>query len=289
MFHLPKNALPYTQSVITRCNDLIDVGICDGINELRFKGWLNNFKSEEEQYFSACILDGLIYRSKDQVIAMIEQLFQRTLPDLQAEHPMPFNEITDWIEDLKKDANKLPLRLVAVKGEHDPGTISSNNILRHMEKEFGTNTGINSGIKTFIFIDDFMGTGTQFQELCDEIDIKTILRDNYVAFTPLVSHVEGLQSLSRYALDLKIKPVEILNESHGIFSPQSSCFYENTGDDAEEFYCDLVTSRGLKLPVDRTGYGKLEILYAIEGVAPDNCLPILWHSEPGKWNPLFAR
>ena len=303
MFCLPKHATSYTKAVITRCHDLISEGIWSGIDKIRFQGWLNNFKSEEEKYFSARLLDGLIYRSKDQTIAMLEQLLHRTLPDLQAEHPMPFGEISDWVEFLKnRSTDNSPLRLVAVKGEYDSPGKSSSILMRHLMKEFGTHEGIMieadqiencimSGIKTFVFIDDFMGTGKQFIELCNEIDIKSFLPDAYFAYTPLVSHVQGIQALTKYAPNIKVSSVEVLEQCHDIFSPQSLCFSDggNSADDALAFYRDLVKDRNLSLRGDEKGYGNLGILYAFEHGAPDNCVSILWHSEQYKWSQLFLR
>src|SRR5688500_8893295 len=125
-FSLPVDALIYTDEVATRCMDLLYCGIWAGIHPSRLRKWLNNFKTDEERYFSACVLDSLIYRSEQQTVSLLRQLLQRTLADLTRLDPTPLGKIEDWQGALTTDSGAPDpgIRLVAAVQRNDPPTKS---------------------------------------------------------------------------------------------------------------------------------------------------------------------
>src|SRR6266852_4335671 len=97
-FLVPKDGEIFIELVLERCQNLIYSGIWDGITPDRLDTWMANFISETERYFGACVLDALIYRSEKQTFALMEQLFQRTLPDLIRRRPPPGALGKSWLE-----------------------------------------------------------------------------------------------------------------------------------------------------------------------------------------------
>ena len=131
-FGIPQYGNMYIHSITDRCENLIHHGIWNGIHITRYKKWWSNFRTEEEQYFAACVIDSLIYRSEDQTIAIMKQLLQRTLPDLNNKNPMPIGIHTNF-EDILKKRPYSPdpkMRLVTVLGGKDPHSKSSPTIAR---------------------------------------------------------------------------------------------------------------------------------------------------------------
>ena len=88
-FVLPKDGAIYSDKIFNRCRDLIAYQVWSGIDVARLDAWINNFQTQEEQYFAACVLDALLYRSDDQTLALSKQLFQRVLPDAQRLSSLP--------------------------------------------------------------------------------------------------------------------------------------------------------------------------------------------------------
>lgn len=105
-FQLPVDGLTYTRDIFQRCSDLIAFDIWKDLDPSQFRKWLNNFTTSEERYFAACILDGLIYRSKDQTVSLVKQLFGRVLPDLTRLDASPLGCIDNWMERLRRSPDE---------------------------------------------------------------------------------------------------------------------------------------------------------------------------------------
>lgn len=306
-FSLPQEAHAYIRRITERCIDLINTGIWSGIHVQRLRQWLSNFKTEQEKYFAACILDNLIYRSEDQTIALLKQLFQRTLPDLTRLNVSPVGAIYDWEERLKKLPTSYPvnpeIRLVAATKRQDPPTKSAHQIARlikrflYIDERWIINSwevieNIRRNIKIFIFIDDFLGTGAQFEELINDEQLNHVLSEAYFAYLPLTAHVQGIKYLKRTFPRLHVSATEVLDETHGVFHTKSACFKDgiNSPQIAKEFYYNLLDKYKITIPGPiRRGFGHFELAYIFQHAAPDNSLPILWWNDPGRWHSLFDR
>ena len=303
-FQLPPDWLTYIDDILTRCHDLIERQIWEGLHISRVKSWMANFDTDEQRYFAACILDSLIYRSESQTRALITQLFQRVLPDLTRNCIPPIGITADWLQILNKSTAYDPaVRLVVAVKQSDPPTKSAHFIARLMKRymNIGEDWIINpsevdpcitKGIKTFIFIDDFLGTGSQFESFFIEEQLECLLPKTYMVYAPLVAHCSGVQHLYNIFPNLHVRAVENLDESHSVFNSVAPCFSDgiNTPDSAKEFYFRLLKTKGIDINgPERRGFGHLELAYAFSHAAPDNCLPILWWDETPTWKPLFKR
>lgn len=301
-FSIPRDGLTYSKDIMDRSLELISYGIWGGLHPTTLRSWMGNFTTDEERYFAACILDNLIYRSHDQTIALIEQLLQRIIPDLSRLFPTPLGYLGDAFEDLKNKHSDPGIRIVASVKQRDPLTKSANEISRFMKrrlsireewmiKPWDLRDNIKQGINTFFFIDDFLGTGSQFEELLNEENLdNSLLKSVYVAYVPLVAHEQGIRRLKTRFPNLHVKSVELLDDVYGVFHPQSPCFNDkvNTPELAREFYLNLLSRKKLSVYSTALGFGQLALTYAFEHAAPDNCLPILWWDDNG-WNRLFER
>lgn len=303
-FIVPTNGKIYTQKIFDRCSSLISHNIWSGLDIIKYKTWLNNFDTEEEQYFAACILDSLIYRSEDQTISLIHQLFQRTLPDLNRTDPMPLNPNWDWEGVVNSNIpQSLPnFRFVVVTSHLDRPHKSAHIVARLMKRNLSVNQDllinpweiqneINKNIKTFFFIDDFLGTGQQFIDFFKFYKLDQY-KKIYFAYVPWVAHKEGIQKVKDEFPILKVSAVETLNSTHSIFSKDSICFKDekNTPEKAKFFYYEILKKNKINITdSDRRGYGHLELTYAFSHSIPDNCLPILWWGKSPGWSPLFDR
>lgn len=303
-FEVPDDGIIYARQTVDRCVDLIYHGIWAGIDQMRLRRWLSNFSSNEEKYFAACVLDSLIYRSEDQTIALVQQLFQRTLPDLNRLDAMPIAAVDDWTDALKKNVKIDPgLRFVTVARRSDSPTKSAYYIARLLKRYLFIDERwiiqpehiqqkITQGIDTFLFIDDFLGTGTQFIDFFELEQLEQYLPDIYAAYVPLVAHTTGMFELRKRFPALRVVTVEMLDSSHSLFNSGCNCFIDglNTPDSAKQFYYDLLRRKKIEIRgPNRRGFGHLELSYVFSHAAPDNSLPILWWPYSDAWSPLFNR
>jgi hypothetical protein len=300
-FQVPQHGYSFHGQIMNRCLDLIDRGVWGGMKPVRLRRWFKNFDTEEERYFAACIMDLLIYRSDDQTTALLIHLFQRSLVDITRRDPPATGPITKWLEQLRSTNSSI--RLVAAVQKHDLPHKSAHLVSRLMKRQLGIRSQwiakpweldqhVKNGAQTLVFIDDFLGTGRQFEELLRKEHLSHLLTSSYVIYAPFVAHDSGVDYLRSQFPNLKIAAAETLDDRHSVFQSESRCFDDgiNTPELAKEFYLDLLLRKGISLRgIDRFGYGGLGLAYAFEHAVPDNNLPLLWWPSVGNWAPLFDR
>lgn len=297
-FSLPPNAETYIVTVKDRCMDLIRLNIWNGIKQDDLNRWFANFENELENYFAACILDALIFRSNDQVISLGNELFTKKLPSCLNENGHKFNNYRDLLDLLKSQPTN-ELRLVSVTLKNERPVKSSNLILRDFKRKIGLNDSwfiypaevaieIKNGVKTFVFIDDFLGTGSQFEGMYKENGFALELSNSNSIYCPLVAHQTGIEFLNKKCQDVKIVASEFLNKELDVFS-----FAFNDGvnneKNAKEYYDMLLDKYKFELPAEnKYGFGNLSLAYTFYHSAPDNCLNIIWDNKNG-WYPLIKK
>jgi len=295
MITLPKDWKIYSNSIRDRCRDLIEYKIWAGIDLIKFDAWRNNFKTNEEKYFSACVLDSLIYRSNSQTYSLIHQILYKNLNNLFRILGEP--DLQNFSECLVDRRNDPLVRLVPAITLYHPPTKSSNAILRFMKRHFriwenwivnpwNIEEEIKKGVKAFIFLDDFLGTGHQFQEVITDSNLEDIIKSNLIVYAPLAAHTQGISFLNTNYPKLNITYSEKLEKiSHSFFNN----YFQDEQSEAKSFYIDMLAQRGITHGIgNQYGYGDMELTFAFEHAAPDNSLQVL-HERHDNWVPLFNR
>ena len=227
-FSLPNFAQTYINTVKDRSYDLITYKIWNGMSNIDLKRWFNNFEGELEQYFAACILDALVFRSEAQLVSQASELFTKKICNALMATGYEFQTYSDLSNLLKGPANQ-NLRLVSVSNQSERPVKSSNLILRIYKRKlrFNENWFItpeevelesSNGISTFIFIDDFMGTGKQFHSMYKNRGFALKLKNCTCIYAPLVSHEAGLKLLKDEFPEIIITSSESLNEEDDVFN-----------------------------------------------------------------------
>lgn len=294
---LPVHWKTYYANVKDRCKDLVRYKIWNGLDVNRLEVWMKNFNTDSEKYLSACILDSLMYRSNSMTKSLIYHLFNVVLPNYTRLNPTPIGVINDWFERFNSHRQDPGVRLVSAIREIDPPTKSANFILRLLSKEFNIKDSwiiypnqmkyhYESGIRTFVFIDDFLGSGLQFSEIILEYNLNMI-PESYIIYCPLVAHTTGVEFVEKsFNNAIPIVASEYLNEKMNFFDN----FFDNSPENAREFYVKMALEKGIiKSRSDNEfGFGNLQVAYSFEHSCPDNSLNVLWHSSDN-WNPLFNK
>ncbi len=302
MFSAPPKAARYVDDILERSMQLINSGIWQGIAVLQLKGWWNQFHTEEEKYFAARLLDNLIYRSEEQLNSTIVQLFTSVLPNYTRKNPSPVGAGKNWLERLQQKDSDPGIRLIVPVNLDDERVRSPEELARILMRRFRIHSKwlvkpenlqncAEKGIETYIFLDDFVGTGTQFSKLVKTYHIQEFLNAHWCLLAALMRHKNSDKKLSLLT-GLHICAVEELDESYSVFDKNCRVFHDggNTPQDALQFYDEFITRRGLTPErYYKHGFGKLALCVATKISVPNNTLPLFWLNQPGVWKPLFNR
>ena len=295
-FRLPADGPIYTDHVITRCKGLIAHNVWQGLEEIRLSKWLNNFATDEQRYFAARVLDTLMYRSDSQTKSMLTHQFQRTIPDIARHHNLP-SELYTAYDQLQ--ANSEPnVRIVPVVPSQQPimasGPLIARVILKHLNfrrKWIIGHDEVCSTTPFVIFVDDFIGTGTQFSNFLQREGLVRLVRKRRCCYVALAAHKAGIQHLTSTFTDLPVSAVDLLESRNSLFHQQSMAFPDGTNniDDAKAFYYEMLDEYHVNDSRFRNGYGGLNLAYAFAHAVPNNSTPLLWWPRNANWTPLFTR
>jgi hypothetical protein len=292
-FRLPEDGTQYARLIFSRCKEFVRTKIWSGIDLIRFDRWLATFNDPLQQYFAACVLDRLIYRSSEHTRSLITQLFQRTIPNLCRSSGLRAHAIDDWRETLRSRTDP-GIRVVPVIRDIDPPTKSGPLLVRLLRRYLALNErwmiwpwqvqrASERGIGVFLFVDDFLGTGHQFRKFAIRADLAHASETAEVIYAPLLAYEPGLTRLAQKLPWLHSTCVEMLDCTYDLFS-QSQDFFAGDGTNtpavARQYYVDLMIAKGWAArPRDAFGYGGLALAVAFEHATPNASLPILWNTR----------
>jgi hypothetical protein len=149
-----------------------------------------------------------------------------------------------------------------------------------------------SDVKVVLFLDDFVGTGTQAKEYIKthEALIRELgeqgLRTLFVA---VIAHVQGAKALERFiekrGLCLEFHALEFVSEDDRVFRGKKSRFKdEDQRHEAERICAHWGQRLEARHPM---GYGDLELALVLERGCPNNSLPVFWSDR--SFEPIFHR
>ncbi|RRZ86995.1 hypothetical protein [Erwinia sp. 198] len=288
-------------SFIENAELLIKFNYWDNLTVRKLHGWLSNFKSREEKYLAAAILNSIIFRSEKAKLALSENIFHILLPQILEENDVyTIKNIKEWINDLNgRSCRELPFRFAAINNVDGRAVKSGEVILSAIQKQFfestltvsldAANSLIEKGkIKALIFFDDIIGTGTQFKTFYEKSLLST--KKIKVFYIPFVAVANSYKDLESEYENLFIRPVEVIDASHMFFSKNNialNVIDSLSHEDFKAFYLNLC--RKNKINIDgNLGKGNLELTYVFNNSTPNNNLSILVHHND-QWNQLFKR
>lgn len=284
---LSEDESEYIELVQDRAMRLIDCNVWEGIQRDRLTGWLGSLKNIEAELLGAYLLDNLCYRSRSQYGAMLDALFL----DLFMPTSMRDALLVDVMEGKKTTNRSEGVFLAPVIGHMAPPTKSGPYILRLVQRRFQLHSdwlvwphllGQANGVTDLYFVDDFCGTGDQFDKFLKGIHFDRILQANpkiNVTYLVTTIHTKGRDRIVKNYPYIQLKWAELLEDSHAVLD--ASCFarYQVTSFSEKIIaqYTRAVKSLGLpQVGKLADGFGELGLAYAFAHATPNNTLPIFW-------------
>jgi hypothetical protein len=289
----------YVDQVIDRARKLIRTGIWEGISESRLDLWLGCLRNFDAELLAAYLIDNLFFRSRDQYFALLDSLFL----DLPLPTTQTATTLMDCVRSRKGSSPHSGIRIAPVIGQFAPPTKSGPYILRLAQRRFRIHSdwltwphviSDDAGVSDVYFVDDFCGTGGQFEEFLKGIKFDAFMKDrpevqvNYLVTT---IHSDGLEHIQNTFPSVKVKWAERLSGANAILKTECLGRYK-----VEKFaerillqYESAVKQAALPSTGKfADGFGQLGLAYAFAHATPNNTLPIFWMGTPAL-TPLLDR
>lgn len=309
-FVVPDSFSRFANQVQRRFEMLLKKHVITGIdlNDLRL--WWRNFESEEELYLAAHLLDSLVYRTNAMLDSSSHHILHMILPNvLEKLGKRRWSDLTQFLKLIHSGSNTLKMRFLAVEGKfleangtfaHPVGKSGStllrtfaratsvpNRLLMHPDEI----CALDADIDVLIFIDDCLGTGTQFLKFARAYELATQSKNRTLVYIPFVAHINGVSELKKQLPNLVVSPVELLGSGTDFFAGHSenpNVWHRdklNTAKSVEHFYIEFLKRKGLRNPISNYC---LNLSLAFEISTPNNTLKA-FYSKEGNWNKLFVR
>jgi hypothetical protein len=291
--------LEYVDQVRDRAGKLARTGIWDPIDPGRLCAWLGCLDNYGAGLLGAYLLDNLCCRSRLQFLALLDSLFL----DLRKED-YGFRPTGRLVDALRDPPPKSPRLIFApVIGHSAPPTKSGPYVLRLCQRRYRLHSDWLSwpfnleqfqDLDHLFLVDDFCGTGEQFDGFAKSIDLGGLRRKRpnlRVVYLVASAHENGIGKIVADWPFVEVRCGDRLVATNGVLS--DACFerYEIPGfkDRVLAQYHEVVSKAGLprsgKLAM---GFGDLGLAYAFAHATPNNTLPIFWYETP-RWTPLLDR
>ncbi|MCL9807458.1 hypothetical protein NAT51_18165 [Flavobacterium amniphilum] len=270
--------------------------------------WLNNFKTDNEKYCAAKLLDRFVYYSESDILRLLEYGFNELIfkryaskAEIDSNFTIQNNDIIKLKDDFLSKCAILPLATMNNPSE------SSFAITRYMTNDLGFSetkilnlNNLNSqylqSIENLVIIDDFIGTGNQILDFWNygqvNVDGKPMyvnrLKDNFqnleIEYLCLVCTEEGYNNFhaENIMAGLRITYCEKLTTKFKVFGSSSIYFEKHEVDLCKETLEKLCAKNN----IDFLGYQGFDYAIAFHHSIPDTSLPLFFKQE-ANWHPLF--
>jgi hypothetical protein len=274
----------------------------------KLNNWLQNFKSLDEKYCAAKLLDRFVFYSEKDTIRLLEFglneiIFKRYVLKEEITHNflLKNSEILKMKEDFFSKCFFLPLITMSNVSE------SSFAIARYLTNDLGIDekkildpNNLKSSVlkecKNIIIFDDFIGSGRQIldywnygeiildKEPIKTRDIKSLFNEIEIEYFCLVCTEDGYFNFieENDGIGLKLTFCEKLTSKYKVFG-SNSIYFDN---DEVEACKEILTNLCSKNNIELLGYKGYDYAIAFHHSIPDTCLPLFFRQEKN-WNPLF--
>jgi hypothetical protein len=302
MFEAPQDWIVYYDDVLAKCKEYVRTGYWEEIDKYKLQAWLANFATNEERYFSACLLDALVFRTRKMVDASFRDVASSILPKFLKQKNIEIdNDLDYWMHRLSTGRD-VPFRFIAIENVDKKAGKSGSVVIRnlkealdlagHLIKKPEQISEIPDNIKVLVLVDDFAGTGEQFTEFYEAKVTSEIKMSKHVLYAPLAAHQDAIKNIHQNHPDVTVTPVEVLDDSDSFFHPIHGYFRgdnKNSVEDAKAFYEQICAKQGFN-GAAFMGKGGQCLTFAFHFSTPNNNLKLLYHKPTDdKWKNLLYR
>ncbi len=280
--------------------------VWDGVSMTDIDEFMSNFK-EKDKAVGWALLDMLIYYSSEQEESIISNLMRLLKRELwlrmgMAQNNLSSSEINSKLHDAYKEMCFVPI------DESDPSA-SSYSLTAKFKKSKEVPSTIEyidiadlplmmaMNYKYFVFYDDLIGTGNQFDEFWKKnifgknkkIKLRDLAEKNsgvifyYLAFGGCQ---EGVEKLKKNISNVGIIVSEYFPKNIDLFDEKNE--YWELNPDKRDMVCNFVREKEHELG-SRSRFSKnLPVLFQ-HGRASNTALSLYWYNKENDWKGLYKR
>ena len=304
MFEAPQGWEDYYEKVISKCNAYIKSGYWEEIDIHSLRGWLGNFKTPEDKYFSVCMLDALVYRSRKMVDSSLKHISSSIIPNFFSSAGIQINEenLENWRLSLQTGKD-VPFRFVAIEGVDNKSGKSGSIVARQIKESLDLAghltplvenlNKVPESVKAIVFIDDFSGTGEQFIDYYNRKVKSHLANPIPILYAPLAAHETAIINIENTLRNVMVRPSEIIREEDSFFFPIENTFRGaklNSTTSAKDHYLKICYENGFENDDFLLGKGNQALTFAFYFSTPNNNLKLLYNKKPDNpWRNLLNR
>jgi len=284
------------ETIIEKCDQFVDMQVWPIEPAIRPQLWLSNFHDSEREY-AINLLNSFYFFNEKMCRQLLITAFRSISYKFRNDSGKPLRQ--EWQEFCKTCIFTYP--------DHKP-TGSGNNVLTQARKSLGFDESkfyspndalaaiYDDKSQNLVFVDDFIGSGTQFTETWTDLYPRrrqhmsyttAFSRENRRAFyIPLVATEYGITEIFKTCNDIEILPAHILPENYNAAIENSKIWPENLKSDALNFLKNASKRAGYE--EGWAGFKELGLTIAFYNSIPDATLP-LFYSDRNGWKPLMER
>jgi hypothetical protein len=284
----------------------------NGIEKRDLENWVRNFGTSEE--IAKLILDNVIFYNEQQLKAYTKFLVGKLKNEVYMNtiKNNGFKNVNDDIIFNNWENYLIGTKIVPAANRNDP-TSSAYKIVRYwrsvlgQEKIGAITDGIENsyklGIKRFIFVDDFSGSGTQMSKFLEEKiifnneeiklgDLPCVCNDIDIIVAVYVIHEKAIEFLQKQFPNIKFLYVDLINENFNYMN-NSSFMYEKMNLNEKNDIIDQIKKLTENIKhnnaelLELSAY-LLNIPIVFEHGCPNNTLLLLF-AHTDDWQQLFKR
>lgn len=285
----------YVESVFSRSEKFIDMGVWHGIDKVNLKSWKTNFTTVEERYFAALVLDNLTYRTEDHVKSMLVDLFTIGIPNAFRLNGDKMYKLMRYSFFLLKNCKNIPVRIVNTNYTSTQSSGYYTFMLNHVMgfhriyfcelDEIGAQ--YNNGIRHFVLIDDIICSGEQIDTVLKQIDFQKY-KDASFYIAACAIHDDGMKLLDEKYPHVKYAYAEHLTQNVSFLDGVDYSFPVSCNREIlDRFYKNMLIEKGFKAknPYGLIGMG---LNYAFDKSVPNDCVAVL-HLHNENFNGLLKK
>ncbi len=200
----------------------------DGVFQV--KSWLNNFSDNpKEKLIALYVLENILYRNSEMMKSAMKRLLVKDIKNYYKDIYSESYSVFQWLEALKRPE---PLKIKFYGVDKNVMSQSSSVLLRKLTSMVNNNhiceniEGVRKAIENndlVVFIDDFIGSGEQFNNFFENTITKlsTYSNSKKILYCPLLAMIDGMVSINTKFPNVSIHSAEIIDSSHAIFSQEN--------------------------------------------------------------------
>ena len=286
----------FEQRVLDKCDYFSSVQLWPTLERLDPEGWLQNFTKDERPY-AVHLLNFFSFFSE----RLVESLFTSTFHQLSNFYRKKYNASHDWLKSRRTF-------FTLVTGEVPSLADSGHIFIRKLRDKCNTDESllisgeeiVHRGLRNcnIIFVDDFVGSGSQMTTCADKM-IKGHALMNYMRANDIeaiycnaVTTKYGLKEIQKSLPDLTILCAHLVGDEYSVFGKNSLCWSGEVQTRGISAIRDASTRAQISQTLGEvdswTGFHKLGLALSFYHSTPDATLPIFTHDKHG-WIPLIRK